>query len=138
MLQATATGPDQPMNDFTVVVLEGAFGASVAATIGILSAARKLAARLGVPAPNWRVTSVSGGKIDLQDVDEFILRGMGVAKGRYGSRCQACEIDPEVRQAEDLAELALLSAVHARCEWFGIVRRFAANRHFVGDLRDGL
>ena len=82
MLQATAAGPDQPMNDFTVVVLEGAFGASVAATIGILSAARKLAARLGVPVPNWRLTSVSGGNIDLQD-------GMSVSTVRLADLVKA-------------------------------------------------
>lgn len=63
------------MNDFTVLVLEGAFAASVAATVGILGAARKLAPRLGVPVPSWRLASVPGGTLALQD-------GMCVSTGR--------------------------------------------------------
>ncbi|MFP8780166.1 GlxA family transcriptional regulator [Hydrogenophaga sp. RWCD_12] len=55
------------MNDFTVLVLEGAFASSVAATVNILSAARKLAPRLGVPVPSWRMSSVRGGTLALQD-----------------------------------------------------------------------
>lgn len=79
MLQATSTEPVQPMNDFTVLVLEGAFAASVAATVGILSPARKLAARLGVPVPSWRLASVPGGTLPLQD-------GMSVSTGRLADR----------------------------------------------------
>jgi transcriptional regulator GlxA family with amidase domain len=65
------------MIDFTVLVLEGAYSASVAATLNMLSAARKLAPRLGVPAPNWRLVSVSGGTLPLQD-------GMSVSTSRLG------------------------------------------------------
>ena len=54
------------MNDFTVVVLEGAFAAGVAATLSILGAARKLAPGLGVPVPHWRLASVPGGALALQ------------------------------------------------------------------------
>lgn len=57
----------QSRYDFTVLVPEGAFAASVAMTVSILSAARKLASRLGVPAPSWRVASVQGGTVALQD-----------------------------------------------------------------------
>ncbi len=55
------------MNDFTVVVLDGAFAASVAVTLAVLGTARKLAPRLGVPVPRWRVASVAGGVVALQE-----------------------------------------------------------------------
>ena len=67
MLETTSSGPVRPMNDFTVVVLEGAFAAGVAATLGILGAARKLAPRLGVPVPQWRLASVAGVALALQE-----------------------------------------------------------------------
>ena len=79
MLQVTSVGPAQPMNDFTILVLEGAFAASVAATVSILSAARKLAPRLGVPVPSWRLASVHGGTVVLQD-------GMSASTGRLADR----------------------------------------------------
>ena len=75
MLQTSSTTPVQPLSDFMVVVLEGAFAASVAATLGILGAARKLAPRLGVPVPTWRLASVPDGPVALQD-------GMSVDTGR--------------------------------------------------------
>lgn len=78
-MKATSTGQVQPVTDFTVLVLEGAFAASVASTVSILSAARKLAPRLGVPVPGWRLASVPGGTLALQD-------GMSVSTGRIGDR----------------------------------------------------
>jgi transcriptional regulator GlxA family with amidase domain len=54
------------MFDFTVIVLEGAYGTAVAATLDILQAAAGLAARASAPAPTWRVCSVSGGPVRLQ------------------------------------------------------------------------
>jgi len=79
VLQATSAGPVQPINDFTILVLEGAFAASVAATVSILSAARKLAPRLGAPVPSWRLVSVPGGALALQD-------GMSIGTGRLADR----------------------------------------------------
>lgn len=67
------------MSDFTVLVLEGAFAASVAATVSILSAASKLAPKLGVPVPSWRLASVQGGTLALQD-------GLSVSTVRLADR----------------------------------------------------
>lgn len=55
------------MHDFTILTLKGAYPASVAATLGILSAARHAAPRLGVPVPTWKHVSAEGGTIELQD-----------------------------------------------------------------------
>lgn len=55
------------MRDFTLLVLEGAYPTSVAATLGILGAAKKLAPRLGVASPNWELFSMNGGVINLMD-----------------------------------------------------------------------
>ncbi len=54
------------MHDYTVVVLQGAFPSSVAATVDMLCAAAALAPRYGVPVPRWRVCSPSGGRVGLQ------------------------------------------------------------------------
>lgn len=55
------------MRDFTVLVLESAYPTSVAATLGILGAAKTLAPRLGLAPPSWQVFSMDGGVIDLLD-----------------------------------------------------------------------
>jgi transcriptional regulator GlxA family with amidase domain len=55
------------MPDFTILALEGAYATSVAATLGILAAARTLAPRVGAPAPTWRLVAVDGGTVALQD-----------------------------------------------------------------------
>ncbi len=57
---------NQTMHDFTVVVLEGAYASSVAATRDLLAAAEALAPRFGVPVPRWRLASLRGGSITLQ------------------------------------------------------------------------
>lgn len=54
------------MNDFTVLILEGAYPTSVAVTSDILAAAETLAAQVGVSAPRWRLYSITGGPIRLQ------------------------------------------------------------------------
>jgi transcriptional regulator GlxA family with amidase domain len=54
------------MFDFTVLVLEGAYPTSVAATLDMLAAAAALAPRVGAPVPRWRVCSVAGAALPLQ------------------------------------------------------------------------
>ncbi len=49
-----------------MVVLEDAFATSVAVTIDALRAAERLAPRVGVRAPRWRVVSVAGGTVRLR------------------------------------------------------------------------
>ena len=53
------------MYDFTVLVLPGAFGSSVAVTLDVLNAAAMLAPRLKLPRPRWRVVSPEGGSVAL-------------------------------------------------------------------------
>lgn len=48
------------MNDFTVLVLPGAFASSVALTLDILSAAASLAATAACATPRWRVVTTQG------------------------------------------------------------------------------
>lgn len=52
--------------DITVLVLEGALGSGVAATLDILRAASAMAPRVGAPAPHWRICSIDGGTVRLQ------------------------------------------------------------------------
>ncbi len=54
------------MIDYTVIVLDGAYASSVAATVDILNAARGLAPANQTPAPRWRLCSLSGGLMRLQ------------------------------------------------------------------------
>lgn len=54
------------MNDFTVLVLDGAYASSVAVTRDMLAAAAALAPRVGVAAPRWRLCSLAGGPVQLQ------------------------------------------------------------------------
>lgn len=53
------------MQDFTVLVLPGAYAAGVAVTLDMLAAAAALAPRLGLPVPGWRVLSPAGGAVAL-------------------------------------------------------------------------
>lgn len=53
------------MADFVVLVLPGAYGASVAVTLDMLGAAAKLAPRLKMPRPTWQVVSPDGGSVPL-------------------------------------------------------------------------
>jgi transcriptional regulator GlxA family with amidase domain len=55
----------QPMPDFTVLLLPGAYASSVAMTLDVLQAAATLAPRLKLPRPTWRVLSPAGGAVPL-------------------------------------------------------------------------
>jgi transcriptional regulator GlxA family with amidase domain len=55
----------QPMFDFTVLVLPGAYATSLAMTLDVLQAAAALAPRLKLPRPTWRVLSPVGGAVAL-------------------------------------------------------------------------
>lgn len=82
------------MNDFTVLVLEGAYGSSVAVTLDVLSAAAALAPRVKRPRPTWRVLSPTGDRVTLggglqlattampararADASTWIVPGLGV------------------------------------------------------------
>ena len=54
------------MHDFTLLVTEDAYGASVAVSLDILRAAASLAPGAGTPVPRWRVCSLEGGTVALQ------------------------------------------------------------------------
>jgi transcriptional regulator GlxA family with amidase domain len=68
------------MHDFTLVVLEGAYGSTVAATLDMLIAAASLSQRVGSVAPRWRVCSLRGGPVVLGNgttVATTLLRAQG-------------------------------------------------------------
>ncbi len=82
------------MRDFTILVLEGAYATSVSATLDMLAAAAKLAPRMGIAAPRWKVVSPGGGSVALHsglsvmtnklarpspdDTSVWIVPGMGL------------------------------------------------------------
>ncbi|MBI5255932.1 MAG: helix-turn-helix domain-containing protein [Burkholderiales bacterium] len=53
------------MFDFTVLLLPGAYASSVAVTLDMLAAATRLAPRLDLPTPRWRVLGVGGVPVAL-------------------------------------------------------------------------
>lgn len=55
------------MTTFTILVLDGAFASGVAAAVDILTTAETIAGQLGVSAPTWRLCSVTGGAVGLQN-----------------------------------------------------------------------
>jgi transcriptional regulator GlxA family with amidase domain len=70
------------MPDFVVLVLRGAYGASVAVTLDMLGAAAKLAPRLKLPRPTWQVVSPDGGSVALSS-------GLQVQTHRLGQHRRA-------------------------------------------------
>ncbi|WBY02524.1 helix-turn-helix domain-containing protein [Ramlibacter tataouinensis] len=109
------------MFDFTVIVLPGAYGSSVAATLDMLQAACGLAPRVGAPVPRWRVCSPEGGEVRLlsglrldtarlplrarSDRSTWILPGLGL------------HTEGQLRQALQepaLQQLAAALAAHVR------------------------
>lgn len=55
------------MVDFTILALDGAFASGVSAAVDILTTAATVAARMGVSIPTWRLCSVTGGTVNLQN-----------------------------------------------------------------------
>ncbi|MFJ7788082.1 GlxA family transcriptional regulator [Pseudomonas sp. NPDC096925] len=53
------------MHDFTILVIPGAFAASVASTLDILATAATVSERLGLAAPRWRVCGPQPGAVAL-------------------------------------------------------------------------
>ncbi|WP_019703546.1 GlxA family transcriptional regulator [Paracidovorax oryzae] len=70
------------MHDFTLLVLPGAYAASVALTQDMLQAAAALAPRCKLPPPRWRVVSPGGGAVQLSG-------GLGIATVRMPVRAPA-------------------------------------------------
>ncbi len=74
----------QTMFDFTILVLQGAYSSSVAASLDILTTAAAMAPRHGIAPPTWRVCSVDGGLVALQS-------GIGVNTSRLPRRPAAAD-----------------------------------------------
>jgi transcriptional regulator GlxA family with amidase domain len=55
------------MHDFTILLLPGAYASSVALTLDMLGTAARLAPRLKLPRPTWRVLSPDGGDVPLSN-----------------------------------------------------------------------
>ncbi|WCM91823.1 helix-turn-helix domain-containing protein [Acidovorax sp. NCPPB 2350] len=64
------------MHDFTILVLPGAYAASVAVTVDMLQAAAALAPQLRLPQPAWRVVSPDGGPVPLSGGMQIPARRM--------------------------------------------------------------
>ena len=61
--------------------------------------------------------------LPFENVDELVLPGVGMTKGRNCTGSQAREIHAKVCEAEKIAKLALLSAHHTRRETAQDIRR---------------
>lgn len=53
------------MNDFTILVVPGAFASSVASTLDILATAATVGERLGLATPRWRICGPQSGPVPL-------------------------------------------------------------------------
>ncbi|MDM0033021.1 helix-turn-helix domain-containing protein [Variovorax sp. J22P271] len=101
------------MHDFTILVLPGAYGSSVAVTLDILNAAVALAPRAKSPRPTWRVMSPDGGAVALgsglrvdtaalprrsrADASTWILPGLGVDDpAQLARRLASADIAPTI------------------------------------------
>src|SRR5436190_20967119 len=73
----------------------------------------------------------------LQDVDEFVLPAVRMAKGGDSARGQPREVDVEVGEAEEVAQRTLLAPLHQLRERRGIDRLSRARRRFGGNDGDG-
>jgi len=109
------------MHDFTVLVLEGSYASSVAATVDVLDAARSLAPQAGVAPPRVRVCSIAGGPVPLQG--GFTLQTTRLPVRERGDRSvwiiPGLGIDPSIGMKERLTRpesLAMAERVarHAR------------------------
>jgi transcriptional regulator GlxA family with amidase domain len=70
------------MFDFTVLVLDRAYGTSVGATLDMLAAARALGAEAGAAAPRWRVCSLAGGPIVLGNAMTIATSRLPASRGK--------------------------------------------------------
>lgn len=73
------------MQDFTVIVLPGAFASSVALSLDLLGTAATLAPRLGLPAPRWSICTPGGGSVPLGP--HLHLRGQPLPRRSDGRSC---------------------------------------------------
>ena len=55
------------MYDFTILIASGAYASSVATTLDMLTAAAKMAPRVGAATPTWRVRSLAEGRTCLSN-----------------------------------------------------------------------
>ncbi|WP_411849636.1 GlxA family transcriptional regulator [Stenotrophomonas sp. LGBM10] len=73
------------MQDFTIIVLPGAFASSVALSVDMLSTAATLAPRLGLPAPRWQICSATRGPVRLGE--HLQLRAQPLPRAPDGNAC---------------------------------------------------
>src|SRR5262245_60801851 len=59
--------------------------------------------------------------LSLKNVNELVLLGMGVTKGRHGIGSQPRQVDTKVGETKEVAEWAFFSTYHPQCEqlWLG-------------------
>lgn len=102
---------------------------------------------MGIPTPGFHSRAHAWGKrcfaligdeyrATFQNIDEFILFGMRMAKGGATTRCKASEIDAEIGQAKQIAKRSFFPARHTGGKGLRIIRRFGARRCVQGDDGD--
>jgi transcriptional regulator GlxA family with amidase domain len=108
------------MQDFEVIVIDGAYPSSVVMSRDILDAAAHLAAGVGAPAPRWGMYSITGGPVHLRD--GIVVQTKKLPPRRAGNR-SVCLVpglgaDPDALLARmrdpDCAALARRLAAHVR------------------------
>ena len=77
------------------------------------------------------------GWVAFQDIDKFVLCGVGMAQGRDSARRELGQIDAEVGQSEQVAQRTLLAAFHLGGEGLRVVGGFDALGGLEGDKGDG-
>src|SRR6202023_1296004 len=67
-----------------------------------------------------RATVLDQRDLALEDVNELVFGLVPVAQRGGGAGLEAREVDPELREPDDVAERGLLSALGNGAPWFGI------------------
>src|SRR5258708_38845761 len=72
------------------------------------------------PLQHGRAAILDQHDLTLEHVNEFVFGLVPVAECGGGAGLKAREIDPELREPDDVAERGLLSALGNGAPWFGI------------------
>ncbi|MBS0194152.1 MAG: helix-turn-helix domain-containing protein [Proteobacteria bacterium] len=109
------------MQDFEIIVFEGAYPSSVAMSRDILDAATQVATTMGIPKPTWGLYSLAGGCLHLRDGISVQTRRLPPRRRGARSICviPGLGADPrallERMQAPDGMAIARRLAAHVAC-----------------------
>jgi len=77
-------------------------------------------------------------RLALENIDKFVLARMGVAQRRHTTRRQSGQVDPEMGQAEDVAQRPPDAPRDARRERLGIASAGSAGGTALASVATGL